>query len=285
METARLSILRLFVTRSNQHECLMQPVFTQLINLDGSTDRLSRATEALGRENIEFTRSPAFDGRGIAPANLPRYISSLAWLWFGRPLTGGEVGCFLSHRDSAERFLASDARHGLVLEDDISLPEGFGAFLHELIGVIEGPQFCDLRLVNLTGLPRKAKYYSPVTTIEAEAHEYALCTCYDFPLSTAAILWSRAGAERFLTRARFALGSVDNMIRSDLARHGGGYCLSPPPVTTVGESTITTEASDAHSFGTRKSGWWQTRSKQRARYRHLWAERRRRRDEAAPPPG
>ena len=77
-----------------------------------------------------------FDGVGLTPtdwaacdASLPQEAARIAALpdtgpW-GR-LTGHAKGCLLSHLDAMDRFLASDARHALLVEDDVHLADDLG---------------------------------------------------------------------------------------------------------------------------------------------------------------
>src|SRR5215813_8278562 len=44
---------------------------------------------------------------------------------YGRPMSRGEVGCFLSHREVWKQLVASDLHAMCVMEDDIQLLEGF----------------------------------------------------------------------------------------------------------------------------------------------------------------
>ena len=99
----------------------MSGLATFLINLDGSDDRLAGATALLNGIGLPFERLAAFDGRGIPADRLPDYDPQECRRRFGRHLSGGEVGCYQSHLAAARRFLASDARFGLVLEDDLGV--------------------------------------------------------------------------------------------------------------------------------------------------------------------
>lgn len=248
---------------------MLENVFIQVINLDGSADRLASAQAQLQAQGLAFQRLPAFDGRGKPPRDLPRYRPWRALLWFGRPLTGGEVGCFLSHRNAAEAFLRTGLPYGLVFEDDILLSADFTMALAAVLAHLASGRFPGWRLVNLgrqVGLPDDALPLAEVRTPEARRQ---LCACLDFPLSARALLWSRAGAGRFVERARLATGTVDNWLRSDLAVHGGGYCLAPPLVGAMPlESTINSEAGAERIQQTgRKAGWWWLRSKWRGEWR------------------
>ena len=54
-------------------------VVTYLINLDGSDQRLASATEQLQQANWEFTRFPAYDGRGKALSEFKNYDDAIKY--------------------------------------------------------------------------------------------------------------------------------------------------------------------------------------------------------------
>ena len=43
------------------------------------------------------------------------------WPEIGRYLVAGEIACYLSHVRALQTFLASDADHALILEDDVEI--------------------------------------------------------------------------------------------------------------------------------------------------------------------
>ena len=77
-----------------------------VINLDARPDRLAFVADQLDREGLEFTRIAAFDGRKVDPGLIPEYDAPRAKSWFGRELTGGEIGCYISHLRAIDAFLA-----------------------------------------------------------------------------------------------------------------------------------------------------------------------------------
>lgn len=91
-----------------------------LINLDRAPDRLARMAARLDALGLPFTRVPAVDGRALA---FPRPdFSELSYkLLHGRRTVPTEVGCYLSHVESARAFLATEADLALILEDDVTL--------------------------------------------------------------------------------------------------------------------------------------------------------------------
>ncbi|PRA87915.1 glycosyl transferase [Ochrobactrum sp. MYb29] len=93
-----------------------------LINLDRSKDRLAHMAEQFREMGIEFVRVPAVDGRGLSKEKLNDLIDNNR-KWAG-PITGDEVGCFLSHRKCLEAIAAGEDKFGIVFEDDISFASG-----------------------------------------------------------------------------------------------------------------------------------------------------------------
>jgi glycosyl transferase family 25 len=68
---------------------------------------------------LPFTRVPAVDGRLVAAeAKLDRRRYRRR---HGRDVRPGEIGCYLSHVAAMQAFLATDAEHALILEDDATL--------------------------------------------------------------------------------------------------------------------------------------------------------------------
>ncbi|MEM8553377.1 MAG: glycosyltransferase family 25 protein [Pseudomonadota bacterium] len=240
-----------------------------VINLDGSTDRMARMADMLDREGIPHIRCPAIDGRGKSATEFPEYAPWATWLWFGSRMSGGEVGCFLSHKKAVKQFFDTGKRFGLVFEDDALVTEGFAPLLSEILDHLRQPAFADLRVANLgrkLKMPRDAR---PVADIKGSTTPLHLCVAHDFPIQAHALLWSRPGAERFLTQAQRITGGFDNWLRSDLAVHGGGYCMSTPLVRQVGESVISTDEM-YQKLGRqkqRRTFWWRFRAKWRTAYR------------------
>lgn len=246
---------------------LSEKFFIQIINLDGSDRRWARMQAQLDATGLPYHRCPAFDGRGKAAKDLPRYSAWRARLWYGNTLTGSEVGCFLSHLEAARRFLETDKPYSLVLEDDAVLPPDFTEVLSAIVVELEKPAQKGWRLVNLARQVKVPRDATPIATVSADGRE--LCACLDFPSSNAAHLWSRKGAERFGRMGRRISGNCDNTLRSDMAIWGGGYCLNPPLVATAGPSEIGRDrkAAEARRGGRRKRGWFKLRAKWRGEWR------------------
>ncbi|MFZ9406517.1 MAG: glycosyltransferase family 25 protein [Burkholderiaceae bacterium] len=106
----------------------------QVINLDRSPDRLKRIGGRLDELGLVWERMPALDGNQLDlhdPALIDR--AEFARRHGKLPLPG-ELGCYLSHVRAVRRVMSSNARFGLILEDDAvlgdSLPGVLAGLMH-----------------------------------------------------------------------------------------------------------------------------------------------------------
>jgi glycosyl transferase, family 25 len=95
-------------------------VATFLINLDRSPERLAAMASQLEALQMPFTRIAAVEGRQVGAAD-PRVDAQRYRRRHGREVRPGEIGCYLSHIAAMQAFLATDAGHALILEDDATL--------------------------------------------------------------------------------------------------------------------------------------------------------------------
>ncbi|WP_374594395.1 glycosyltransferase family 25 protein [Aquabacterium sp.] len=95
------------------------PPLVLLINLDRSPDRLARCVPILERLGLPWERVPAVEGKALGPAVLAGLNPQPAphGEWF-RPLTPGEIGCFLSHLRCWQLIESRQLPYALILEDD-----------------------------------------------------------------------------------------------------------------------------------------------------------------------
>lgn len=105
------------------------------INLDQSTARAQHMEAEFERLGIRPIRYPAVVGLTMAEDE-QRALNPLApnaWV-----LSSGEIGCFLSHRNTWELIANNDAPFGAVFEDDIRFADDAAAFLNASDWIPEG---------------------------------------------------------------------------------------------------------------------------------------------------
>lgn len=207
-----------------------------LINLDGSNDRLASASQQLAAVGVAFQRVPAFDGRALTIDQFPYYDPAAAMRYMGRPMRGGEIGCYLSHLDCARRFLETDAPYCIVLEDDMQLAPGFSSGVQQVLDWLDTHP-ADWDLVNIGA--NRHKIFTVLHGFYAGQTRHDLTSAHYFPMTTTGLIWTRQGAEKFVTEHRTIWAAVDNYFRWWQTRAGRGLAVWPPLVTTTGaESEI-----------------------------------------------
>ncbi|MDX5401505.1 MAG: glycosyltransferase family 25 protein [Rhodobacterales bacterium] len=211
---------------------MAMPVPAYLINLDQNTDRLAASRAALTAAGLQPVRVPAVDGRGLDLNNVADCDAQAALRRYGRPLKGGEYGCYKSHLACAQRMLDEGHEVALVFEDDITLHADFGTRLGPLLDYLT-QSVLDWHMVNL-GAPG-TRIFTPLTDLGAG---HRLVAAHYFPQTAHAILWSRAGATAFVRdHARVGM-SVDNLFRHVMIRSGKGLAVTPPLVGTTAAASV-----------------------------------------------
>lgn len=166
----------------------MESLQTWVINLDRAPERLQRIAAQLERLDLPWQRLPAVDARAFTPAQQALLDVATYRRRHGMEPAGGELGCYLSHVEVMQRFLASDAAFALVLEDDVLLHDGLPAVLR---GLMANPLRWDM--VKLSGVHSGTP--QPYLDLGA-GHRLAVmlskCTC------SSAYLLNRRGAEAYL---------------------------------------------------------------------------------------
>ncbi|XP_023260087.1 procollagen galactosyltransferase 1-like [Seriola lalandi dorsalis] len=112
-----------------------------MINLQRRTDRRERMLRALYEQEIACKVIPAVDGKAmnISEINamgihmLPGYSDP----YHGRPLTKGELGCFLSHHKIWKEIVERRLHTSLVIEDDLRFEVFFKRRLMNLMSEVE----------------------------------------------------------------------------------------------------------------------------------------------------
>ncbi len=195
------------------------PIF--LINLDGSDARLRAATAALQAQGAAFERHSAYDGRGKNGLDIPEYDAGGTLRRMGRALSGGEVGCFISHVEAAKRFMETGAAFGLVLEDDMSpTPQAFA-----LTDALIGSGISDWAVAHLAAAELKTT--TLVGRLNANGRTANVYRAHYFPMCTTALLWSRAGAEQFIRDAYPIICPVDLHLRHWTQKSDTGIAVAP----------------------------------------------------------
>lgn len=105
-----------------------------VINLPSARERMRKMEERLNAARIPYTRIEAVDGRAL-DLPIPEFDEIGHRLMTGRRPILPEIGCYLSHLRAIDAFLASDASHALILEDDAHFEPSFRHTVQRAIGL------------------------------------------------------------------------------------------------------------------------------------------------------
>ena len=209
------------------HECACY-----LINLDRSPDRLASVTSLLSAAGIAFERVAGIDGILLGDAE---FLAQTRENRYYKPLRRGEVGCYLSHLQALQRFIASNRPYALILEDDVLLSDGVSGLVAAAIQLRE--RTGDARLAwDVLKLANSRSRLIDLAPLDAKHHlvEYGPSV----PIATTAAVWTRDGAVRLLQQFR----GVSRPIDCDLQHPWEyGLCIRsvhPVPVTSGADSVM-----------------------------------------------
>lgn len=203
-------------------------VVTYLINLDGSHERLDRATKQLADVHWPFERFSAVDGRGKDLTEFANYDNQGANDVLGRRLMNSELGCYLSHYGCVEKFLTTDADYLVVLEDDMKINQDFKAKLGAVLEYLDRHKELDWYLINIAA--KKKKLAKDIT----QMGDMDLWHAFYFPIRGLGLVWSRQGAEAFIQAGKIMTMPVDIFFQTWLSRNGKGLGVWPALVRPAG---------------------------------------------------
>lgn len=106
------------------------PIF--IISLPEAEDRRSRIAKIFADMGLDFEFIDAVDGRQFDVLNHPLYDAPKRLAFFGKHLTGGDLGCILSHKKIYQKIIDENIQKALIFEDDVILREDFFNVLEQL---------------------------------------------------------------------------------------------------------------------------------------------------------
>ena len=124
-----------------------------VINMSSSSDRFNYISQQLEHQNLSFKRIPGVDIKERQDLKNKYYSKVRNKLDYHTPLTDGEIGCYIAHRNAWKAILDDDIDFGLVLEDDAYLKENLKLILDNLHNTKSDWDI--LKLADLSTSPRK----------------------------------------------------------------------------------------------------------------------------------
>lgn len=243
---------------------------TWVINLDRSADRLARIGPALDALGLAWTRQRAVDARNLSPAQAAQLDETAYARKHGKRPALGELGCYLSHMEVMQNFLASPHEFALVLEDDAQL----GAELPAVVAALE-------RLSGRWDMVKLSGVHSGTPqAVAALTHHTQLAVMLTRCTGSSAYVVNRHAAQVYLDRLLPMELPYDHVFDRGWALDLKIRLASPPPCGhDQGVETTIALPQNRKFHWTQRLGAYGYRLRnewQRVGYglRHWWAERR-----------
>jgi glycosyl transferase family 25 len=194
-----------------------------VINLASSKDRLESITAQLTAAHLDFTRISAIDGSSLSPAELnAHYQPDLNKRIYRRPLSLGEIGCYLSHRNCWQQIIDNKLAMALILEDDAALSD-------QLSDVLSNIEQLSIKwdIIKLCDPPKRKKQASTVDLNK----KTRLCQYKKIPSRATGYVVSQNGALKLL-QARSVFGRpVDDDMQYYWEFNGEVFGIEPCPIS------------------------------------------------------
>ena len=197
----------------------MIPIY--IISLDDhkhKRDKIENQLNSLNIKNYSFIR--AYDGRKKKNYEFSRYIDFLRMSLYGKPLSGPEIGCYLSHRNVFEKIIDQNVKCAVVLEDDAIIDNSF----LEVLPIIK-KKIQDLELIRFIGKEKiDVKPKRKIFKINSKQSIYRL---HGAPGGTYAYMISLNGAKKLFYKMKNIFTAIDTLMGLQVYTGIGIYTVYP----------------------------------------------------------
>jgi glycosyl transferase family 25 len=215
---------------------------TFVINLESSKLRMAEMNQRLTEMNLAYERMPAVNGSQLSTEELHSfYQPALNKKLYRRPLSAGEIGCYMSHRNCWVKIQEQQLDLALILEDDAEMSDQLSALLSN-IEKIQQPW----DIIKLCDPPKKKAVLNSV-----QLHiDFKLCLYKKVPSRATGYVVSLSGAKKLLQARETFARPVDDDMQFYWEYSGNIFGVEPSPIWNAQSSL----QSDIDNSGSRKSG-------------------------------
>lgn len=224
----------------------MLPIF--IISLAEATERRQRMTDIMNSLGLEFEFIDAVDGRKSPPLEQDIYNAKKRLKCFGKHLTGGEIGCTLSHKFLYEKIVNENIEQALIFEDDIIIHPHFLETLQEILKM--PVPFEMIRFLSSPKLERLK--LRPVYQFK---NNHTLTRHTGMPGGSHATLVTKQAAEKMLKNIQHIAYPIDAILGRSWKTHINWYTVRPGLVAQ--DRAIESMIGDGVRFDNKKDiqGW------------------------------
>jgi glycosyl transferase family 25 len=195
-----------------------------VINLASSTERLNHVSQELKAQNLPFERINAVDGGELSESAIAQHYSAdLNLKKYHKPLSKGEIGCYLSHRKAWQTIVARQLDYAIILEDDFVLDRSIHSAIENINSLKQPWQL--IKLAAYKDRNREIAFTKPL------ADEQHLVIHKKLMSGCCATAVSLAGAKALLKATATFGRPVDCDLQHVWETGVYGYSLLPYPVS------------------------------------------------------
>lgn len=200
-------------------------VFTQVINMDRSVDRLRTVDGFLKAAGVAYARFSGVDGKTLDLTGDPeirRMVDLKGWVRrHHRNPTPADVGCYLSHYYAIQAFLKQDKPLGLIFEDDAALAP---SFIPSVLPAVEDAASWDI-------LKLHARHPGPLVVRKVYNDRVSLCSYVTKHAGGTAYMMSKDAAAKMVKHLTPAVKMIDWAHDEGHIMNLRVRTLKPEPVT------------------------------------------------------
>lgn len=183
----------------------MSPLPIFIVSLPEAKDRRKRIEKVFENLGLNFEFIDAVDGRQYDVLNHPIYNAPKRLRSFGKHLTGGDLGCILSHKKIYQRIVNDNIPRALVFEDDVILRDDFLSVL-EKIQTMNVP----FDMIRFFGSPKLERLRMRSVCALTDTHN--LTRHSGMPGGSHATLMTKAGAQKILKHMEHTAYPIDALL-------------------------------------------------------------------------
>lgn len=203
-----------------------------ILTLEGCESRSQSLGDELDKLGFHYEFIYGIRGRDLTPDQLKRVRRNKRQ----HPLQPNEIACTLGHERCLEAFLKSEKKIGLIFEDDSTLHDGFTSVLEALVIQTTGWEVLMLDYQK-KGIPSRK-----ISLGIHEGKEHFIVCPRRMTASTAGNLYTRKGAQKFLTSLKTFSQATDNHLRESFRYRLLTAEIAPSIVTQRNVVSITGRA-------------------------------------------
>jgi glycosyl transferase family 25 len=198
---------------------LNMPVF--VISLPSAKERQEKLKAEFKTHGLNFSFFDAVDGRDFRMDTRAEYNGRKRRCFFGKDLTGGEMGCLLSHRAIYQHMVDKHMPRALIFEDDARLHEDFVDVVKKL-DAHQGAQYDLVRFLSSDKVARLKQ-----RKVVSLGQGYSLNRLQTTPGGAHGYLITRNGALKLLKATRRNWRPIDTLIGHVWSTRLNAFIIQP----------------------------------------------------------